>query len=109
MDIDDVDVIVQPKTIIEVKKPRRYSVVFHNDDITPQDFVIYILQEQFDKLYDEATRLMELVHSAGSAIVSVYTREIAEQKASDTMDQAKNFDFPLKVTAEIYDGDEEND
>lgn len=80
--------------------PRMWNVVFHNDDKTPMDFVIAILQELFAHNDENAVKLTMEVHEKDKAVVGTYIHEIAEQKATDTITVARKFDYPLKV--EIY-------
>jgi ATP-dependent Clp protease adaptor protein ClpS len=82
------------------KRPRRYRVVFHNDDYTTMEFVVRVLMDVFHKDEAEATRLMLEVHHVGSAAVGVYTRDVAETKAEQAMAHAKREGHPLKCTTE---------
>jgi len=97
----DVAVETRPTT----KRPRRYRVVFHNDDYTTMEFVVRVLMEIFHKDEAEATRLMLEVHHLGSTAVGVYTRDVAETKAEQAMAQAKREGHPLKCTTEPDGGD----
>ena len=80
--------------------PRKFKVVFHNDDFTPMEFVVQVLQSLFHKSKAEASRVMLQVHTEGSGIAGVYTREIAETKSTQTIKFARTEGFPLLVTAE---------
>ena len=75
-------------------------MIFHNDDYTPRDFVVYVLQEVFGRPFDQAERFMLSVHNEGTGIAGVYRFEIAEQKAYDTVVLAKENQYPLKITIE---------
>ena len=75
-------------------------MIFHNDDFTPRDFVVYVLQEVFGRPFDQAERIMLSVHNEGTGIAGVYRFEIAEQKAYDTVVLAKENQYPLKITIE---------
>ena len=86
----------RPKT----KKPRRYHVVFHNDDYTTMEFVVHVLVNLFHKTETEATTIMLHVHHRGHGIAGTFSRDVAETKAQQTMDYAKKHSHPLKVTAE---------
>lgn len=88
------------KEKVEIKKPRMFRVIFHNDDVTPIAFVIAVLIEFFSKPVDDAKRLTDEVHKTGSAVVGVYTKEIAETRVARTLDKAEGHDFPLKITIE---------
>lgn len=80
--------------------PSLYKVILHNDDYTPMDFVVKILQKFFQKNSDEATQLMLLVHHTGMAVCGTYTKEIAETKVQQVTDYARVHGHPLKSTME---------
>ena len=82
------------------KKPSKYAVVLHNDNYTPMDFVVYILQEIFNHPFERAERIMSSVHNEGMGVAGVYHLEIAEQKAFETAESAKEHQYPLKITIE---------
>ena len=86
----------QPKT----KKPSMYKVLLLNDDYTPMDFVIHILERFFSKNGEEATEIMLHVHRRGVGVCGVYTREVAETKTNQVMDYARKNDHPLQCTME---------
>ena len=88
------------KVLERTQLPRKFKVVFHNDDFTPMEFVVQILQGIFHKSKAEASRVMLRVHTEGSGIAGVYTREIAETKSTQTVKFARKEGFPLHVTAE---------
>ncbi len=90
-----------------LKRPRKFHVIFHNDDYTTMEFVVYALEEFFHKNETEATQIMLEVHHKGYGIVGVYTRDIAESKVEQVMDAAKEHGHPLQVTAEPADDGEE--
>ena len=85
---------------IHVEEPRKYKVILHNDDKTTFDFVIRILQTVFYKTFDEAVEITKQVHITGSAVVGIYTKEIAEEKVIESVTLARNNGFPLAVTYE---------
>jgi ATP-dependent Clp protease adaptor protein ClpS len=85
---------------MKTERPRRYHVVFHNDDYTTMEFVVYVLIKFFHKSETEATQIMLHVHHKGYGIVGVYTRDVAETKAAQVMDYAKEHGHPLRCTAE---------
>ena len=80
--------------------PSNFAVIFHNDNYTPKDFVVYVLQEIFNRPWEDAERIMLLVHNKGLGVAGVYRAEIAEQKAYDTAVEAKDNQYPLKITVE---------
>ncbi len=92
------DVITKPRT--RTKKPRLYKVLLLNDDYTPMDFVIFILEQYFNKSRSEATGIMLQVHRTGIGICGVFTFEVAETKVSQVMNLAKQSEHPLQCTME---------
>ncbi len=89
------------KKKVKLKPPRDYMVILHNDDYTPMEFVVFILETIFHKPTPEAEQVMIEVHEKGKGIAGVYTHEIAEQKVYDTVETARDNQFPLQVTAEV--------
>ena len=88
------------KRVKEPQKPSNFAVILHNDNYTTREFVVYVLQEIFNRPFEEAERIMLLVHNEGLGIAGVYRLEIAEQKAYDTAVEAKENQYPLKITVE---------
>lgn len=84
----------------ETKKPSLYKVVLLNDDYTPMDFVVHVLESVFHKSTIEATQIMLNVHRKGSGLAGVYTREIAETKVNTVQELARKSKFPLKCIME---------
>lgn len=91
-------VVTKKKT--ETKKPRLYKVILLNDDYTPMDFVVSVLEGIFKKTPAEAVQLMLRVHREGSALCGVFAREIAETKVMLTHQKAKASGHPLRATME---------
>lgn len=91
-------VILETRT--KTKKPSMYKVVLLNDDFTPMEFVIHVLQAFFQKSLEEATTIMLHVHQNGVGICGVYTFEVAETKVSEVMDLARHHGHPLQCTME---------
>ncbi|MDG2319708.1 MAG: ATP-dependent Clp protease adapter ClpS [Rhodospirillaceae bacterium] len=94
------DTGVAIKTRPKVKKPSMYKVLMLNDDYTPMEFVVHILERVFSKNADEATQIMLHVHQKGVGVCGVYTYEVAETKVTQTMDLAKKHQHPLQCTLE---------
>jgi ATP-dependent Clp protease adaptor protein ClpS len=90
----------QTATRPKVEKPPMWKVIFHNDDYTSMEFVVYVLQEIFRHSTASATRIMLHIHKTGIGIAGVYTREIAEARVQKTLDLAKEYGHPLQVTME---------
>ena len=83
-----------------VTKPSMYRVKLLNDDYTPIEFVIYVVQKFFHKTYDESMAISLQIHNIGSAICGFYTRDIAETKVGIVNDYARKSQHPLKCTLE---------
>jgi len=92
------------KKVREPEKPGKFAVALHNDNFTPMEFVVYVLQEIFNHPADRAEQIMLSVHKEGMGIAGVYRLEIAEQKAYETAECAKENQYPLKITIEEING-----
>ena len=88
------------KTRPKTKKPSLYKVLLLNDDYTPMEFVVHVLERYFNKGRDDATRIMLHVHQKGVGICGVYTYEVAETKVTQVMDFARQNGHPLQCTLE---------
>jgi ATP-dependent Clp protease adaptor protein ClpS len=86
----------RPKT----RKPAMYKVLMLNDDYTPMEFVVHVLERFFQKSREEATRIMLHVHRRGVGVCGVYTYEVAETKVTQVMDLARQNQHPLQCTIE---------
>ena len=82
------------------QKPRLYKVMLENDDFTPREFVVKVLKSIFRMTDDEAYLVMMAAHQQGNAVVSVYTRDVAESKAKDATDIGREAGHPLMFTIE---------
>ncbi|MEQ8442999.1 MAG: ATP-dependent Clp protease adapter ClpS [Alphaproteobacteria bacterium] len=91
---------VVTKTRPKTKKPSMYKVLMLNDDYTPMEFVVYVLERFFGKSREEATQVMLHVHNRGVGVCGVYTYEVAETKATQVMDMARKEGHPLQCTLE---------
>ena len=85
---------------IEIKKPSFYQVLIMNDDYTPMEFVILVLERFFKKSRAEATQIMLHVHQKGMGVCGLYPYDIAETKIVQVMDYAKKNQHPLQCTME---------
>ena len=97
---DDLERGVAVKSRPKTKKPSMYKVLMLNDDYTPMEFVIYVLESFFSMSHDEATQVMLHVHQKGVGVCGVFTYEIAETKVNQTMDLAQKNEHPLQCTIE---------
>jgi ATP-dependent Clp protease adaptor protein ClpS len=86
----------RPKT----QRPSLYKVLILNDDYTPMEFVVHVLERFFNKGREEATRIMLHVHHTGVGICGVYTYEVAETKVTQVMDFSRQHQHPLQCTME---------
>ena len=88
------------KTRPKTKKPSLYKVLLLNDDYTPMEFVVHVLERYFGKNREEATKIMLHVHQKGVGICGVYTYEVAETKVTQVMDFSRQHGHPLQCTLE---------
>ena len=95
----DVVTRTRPKT----KKPSLWKVLLLNDDYTPMEFVIYVLERFFNKNQEDATRIMLHVHQRGIGICGIYPYEVAETKVTQVIDFARQNQHPLQCTMEKED------
>ena len=84
----------------KVKKPQLYKVILLNDDYTPMEFVVRVLERFFHKNREEATQIMLHVHQKGMGICGLFTREVAETKVQQVMLYAAQNQHPLQCTME---------
>ena len=84
----------------KVKKPSMYNVLLLNDDYTPMEFVIEVLEKFFQKNREEATQIMLHVHQRGVGVCGVYAYDLAETKAMQVMNYARKYEHPLQVQLE---------
>ena len=89
----------------DVKHPPSYQVVLINDDYTPMEFVVYILQSFFNMNQEKATQVMLAVHQHGKGVCGIYTKEVAETKCSQVLNFAKENGHPLACDIEPVDED----
>ncbi|MBH68349.1 MAG: ATP-dependent Clp protease adapter ClpS [Rhodospirillaceae bacterium] len=99
-DGSDADIGVIEKAKPKTKKPSMYKVVMLNDDYTPMEFVVHILERFFSKSRDEATKIMLHVHQRGVGVCGIFSYEIAETKVMQVMDCARQNQHPLQCTIE---------
>ena len=96
---ENVDVLERPKKRAKkLQPPKKYAVIFHNDDYTPMEFVVWALIAFFHKTEEEANSIMFEVHKKGHAVAGIYDYQLAEQKIADVSESAKEHNYPLQVT-----------
>ncbi|MBL4812984.1 MAG: ATP-dependent Clp protease adapter ClpS [Rhodobacteraceae bacterium] len=99
-DGDDGDYGVKLETRTRTKKPPLYKVLILNDDYTPMEFVVHVLERFFSMTHAQSFELMLTVHKKGVAIAGVFSYEIAETKVAQVMDSAQRQQHPLQCTME---------
>ncbi|GMU60661.1 MAG: ATP-dependent Clp protease adaptor ClpS [Myxococcales bacterium] len=99
-DEGDVGVATETKKKEQLKKPPLYKVLFHNDNYTTMEFVVWVLRTVFHKSEADSVAIMLNVHRNGMGVAGVYTREVAETKLTKTLALAKEHEFPLKLSIE---------
>ncbi len=95
---DDVDLLTRPSE--KTERPPLYKVMLLNDDYTPMEFVVHVLERFFGLGIDAANSIMLTVHMKGLAVVGVFPHEIAETKVTQVMDYALRNQHPLQCTME---------
>jgi ATP-dependent Clp protease adaptor protein ClpS len=96
------ETILTPRTRAKpkVERPKLHKVILVNDDFTPRDFVVTVLKGEFRLTDDQAYRVMITAHRRGVCVVAVFTRDVAETKATRATDAAKAKGYPLMFTTE---------
>lgn len=96
------DTVTTPRTRTRTKvaRPPLFKVILLNDDFTPRQFVVRVLKAEFRMGESEADRVMITAHTKGSCVVAVFTREIAEAKATRATEMAREEGYPLLFTTE---------
>lgn len=96
----DISVITKPTTKTKAKRPSMYKVLIINDDFTPMEFVVHVLERVFHLNHEKAFEIMLTVHLKGAAVVGVFTFEVAETKVSAVMEMARRNEHPLQCRME---------
>ena len=97
-----VDAVTKPKTKVKTKteRPRLHKVILVNDDYTPREFVVTVLKAEFHMTEDQAHKVMITAHRLGVCVVAVFTRDVAETKATRATDAGRAKGYPLLFTTE---------
>lgn len=98
--MSDSDTIQRPKVRLKTERPRLYKVILLNDDYTPRDFVVRVLEAVFRMNEDQARRVMMTAHRRGVCVVAVFTRDVAESKATEATELGRRKEYPLTFTTE---------
>lgn len=91
---------IQERQRIDLREPRRYKVIIHNDDFTTMEFVVLILTNVFFKSQAEAETLMLQVHHSDKAVVGIYTYDVALSKVQKATHMARDAGYPLRLSYE---------
>ncbi len=102
-------VVTLVRTERRLARPKRYKVLLHNDDYTPRDFVVLLLQAIFHRSESDAAQIMLQAHNTGIAVAGVYPFSIAETKVAEVGAAAEKASFPLMCTLEPDDPDSGGD
>ena len=96
------DIVTKPRTRVrtKVERPRLHKVILVNDDYTPREFVVKVLRAEFRMNEDQAYRVMMTAHRRGVCVVAVYTRDVAETKATRATEAGRAKGYPLQFTTE---------
>jgi ATP-dependent Clp protease adaptor protein ClpS len=96
------DIVVKPRTKAKPKtqRPKLHKVILVNDDYTPREFVVTVLKGVFRMSDDQAYRVMITAHRRGACVVAVYTKDVAETKATEGTDAGRRAGYPLMFTTE---------
>lgn len=95
---DQIELAVKPRT--KPQRPPLYKVLMLNDDFTPMEFVVHVLERLFNMTHAQAIEIMLTVHRKGVAVVGVFSHEIAETKVAQVMELARRQQHPLQCTME---------
>ena len=96
------DTILKPRTKVKpkVERPKLHKVILVNDDFTPREFVVRVLKAEIRTSEDQAYRIMITAHQKGVCVVAVFTKDVAETKATRATDAGKAAGYPLLFTTE---------
>jgi ATP-dependent Clp protease adaptor protein ClpS len=96
------DIVTKPRTKAKPKtqRPKLHKVILVNDDYTPREFVVTVLKGVFRMSEDQAYRVMITAHRRGTCVVAVYTKDVAETKATEATDAGRKAGYPLMFTTE---------
>ena len=96
------DVVTSPRTKVRPKtaRPRLHKVILLNDDYTPREFVVTVLKAVFRMTEEQAYRVMMTAHRRGACVVAVYTKDVAETKATEGTEAGRRMGYPLLFTTE---------
>ena len=98
--MSDIATTPRTKTTVKTERPRLHKVILVNDDYTPREFVVKVLEAVFRMNESQAYKVMMTAHQRGVCVVAVFAKDIAESKATEATDLGKQAGFPLMFTTE---------
>ncbi|MDA0662251.1 MAG: ATP-dependent Clp protease adapter ClpS [Proteobacteria bacterium] len=98
--MSDTDTVGRTKAAPKTQRPRLYKVILVNDDFTPREFVVRVLKSVFRMTEEQSYRVMITAHQRGVCVVAVFTRDVAESKATEATDMGRRAGHPLMFTTE---------
>ena len=98
--MSDLDTKPHTKAKPKTQRPTMHKVILINDDFTPREFVVMVLKAVFKMREEQAYRVMITAHTRGAGVVAVYTKDVAESKATEATDLGKRVGHPLMFTTE---------
>jgi ATP-dependent Clp protease adaptor protein ClpS len=98
--MSETTIIPRAKTVPRVERPRLHKVILLNDDYTPREFVVMVLKAEFGMTEDQAYKVMITAHKKGACVVAVFTRDVAETKATRATEAGRAKGYPLMFTTE---------
>jgi ATP-dependent Clp protease adaptor protein ClpS len=98
--MSDIDTVSRPKIQPKTERPRLHKVILVNDDYTPREFVVVVLKGEFGMSEEQAHRVMITAHKRGACVVAVYTKDVAETKATRGTEAGRKQGYPLMFTTE---------
>ena len=98
--MSDIDANTRTKVVPKTQRPHLHKVILLNDDYTPREFVVTVLKGEFGMSEGQAYRVMMTAHRRGACVVAVFTKDIAESKATRATDAARKMGYPLMFTTE---------
>jgi ATP-dependent Clp protease adaptor protein ClpS len=96
----DIEIKPRAKAKPKTERPKLHKVILVNDDFTPREFVVTVLKGVFRMSEDQALRVMITAHRRGACVVAVFTKDVAETKATEGTDAGRKLGFPLLFTTE---------
>jgi ATP-dependent Clp protease adaptor protein ClpS len=96
----DIQTVPRTKPKLKTERPKLHKVILLNDDYTPREFVVRVLKAVFKMSEDQSYRVMMTAHRRGTCVVAVYTRDVAETKATEGTEEGRKAGHPLQFTTE---------